>query len=286
MLIVYVCTMFNLITMKDIKHLIIIPFLCSLSMVTISSQEKSHPLTSLIPVDIDTLSYLRIDKMIYYKDPLEIEYNSLTDNTFIPEWYNAFCACNNIEYFKNFPKESLKYYYKDMGYTETKQQDYYNQVKAAGGTKENLLKINARFPVSNLYIFGETWLTLKKTGDKYILVQGIRSNNKFQNLKFTQAIKEKNIKNEQTDSIKNPWNSINIYINDNDTLKLVDQGHVLRDLIGNGNGFAGGDLANFKDIMYRAPIFIQSEMVNGKRVFETMEKGKEGPIKTKESNKP
>ena len=46
------------------------------------------------------------------------------------------------------------------------------------------------------------------------------------------------------------------------------------------------DLANFKDIMHRAPIFIQSEMVNGKRVFKTMEKGKDGHKKIKESDKP
>ena len=64
--------------------------------------------------------------------------------------------------------------------------------------------------------------------------------------------------------------------------------HVLNDLLSNHNKYSvgGGDLANFKDIMYRAPIFIQSEIVNGKRVFETMEKGKEGHKKTKESNKP
>lgn len=287
MLIVYVCAILNLITMKDIKHLIIIPFLCTLSIATISSQEKFHSSKSLIKVDIDTLSYLKINKVIYYKDPLELEYNFLTDTTFIPKWYNAYCVNCNIEHFNNCLKDAKKYIYRDSVLTASMLQDYNNEVKTDGGTKARIIKSKFLFE-SYLYIFGETWLTLKKTGEQYVLIQGINSDHRFTDLRFSQPIKEKNLKNERTDSIKKPIRSYSVFINDNDTLKFVDQMHVLNDLLSNHNKYSvgSGDLANFKDIMFRAPIFIQSEIINGKRVFETMEKGKEGHIKTKESNKP
>jgi len=67
----------------------------------------------------------------------------------------------------------------------------------------------------------------------------------------------------------------------------VDQFHVLNNVLTNESKYSiGGDLANFKDMMYRTPIFIQSEVINGKRIFETMEKGKDGHKKIKESYKP
>ncbi|MDD4972564.1 MAG: hypothetical protein PHT07_24295 [Paludibacter sp.] len=109
----------------------------------------------------------------------------------------------------------------------------------------------------------------------------------MKNFRFNQPIKEKNIDNEKTDSVSHPSSSIFACIYENGILKVANQMHVIDDLISNGGKyFIGGDLRRFKDMMFRAPIFIQSEVVNGKRVFETMEKGNGGHKKIKESNKP
>ena len=277
--------------MKKIKSCILVAFLCGLSITTISSQEGYKKVKIRKLVDIDTLSYLKIDKTVFYKDPIELKYFSLTDTTFIPAWYHAFCAGSNSDYFKDYPKEAIKYMYKDMGVTESMLQDHCNRLKASGGTMEEFKK----FPdVLYLYVYGETWLTVKKTGDQYVLIDGIYSNHKIKNLRFNKPIKEKNIQNEEIDSLKITGdNSISqsrthqVFINENDTLKLVNQMNVIDDLLSNDSQYSvGGDIADFKNRMFRAPIFIQSEVVNGKRVFETMKKGKEGHKKIKESNKP
>jgi len=268
--------------MKTIR-LTIVLFLSSA--LTIYSQGTK--LESLKAVDIDTLSYLKIDKVIYYKNPIELEYHVLTDTTFIPAWYNAYCVNSNIEHFTDYTKDAIKYFHKDMGVTKSMLQNYYNEVKASGGTKDRI-KSNEKFLFNSyLYIYGEIWLTLKKTGEQYVLIKGLNSVNRIKNLRFNQSVKEKNLKNERTDSIKNPVNSYLVFINSNDTLKLVDQFHVLNNVLTNGRKYSiGGDLANFKDILYRTPIYIQSEAINGKRIFETMEKRKDGHKKIKESNIP
>ncbi len=185
--------------MKKIKNIIAVTLLCCLSISTISSQEGYKKLKIRELVDIDTLSYLKIDKTIFYKDPIELEYNLLTDTTFIPAWYQAFCAGSNPDYFKDYPREAIKYMYKDMGFTQSMLQDHINRVKAEGGVKEEMKK---NPDVLYLYVYGETWLTLKKTGDQYVLIDGIYSNHKIKNLRFNKPIKEKNIQNEEIDSLK------------------------------------------------------------------------------------
>ena len=189
--------------MKKIRLLISIAILWGLSIASVSSQEKFNKLAIKTKVDIDTLSYLKIDKVIYYKDPLELEYNFLTDTTFIPKWYNAYCVNCNIEHFNNCLKDAKKYIYRDSVLTASMLQDYNSEVKTDGGTKARIIKSKFLFE-SYLYIFGETWLTLKKTGEQYVLIQGINSDHRFTDLRFSQPIKEKNLKNERTDSIKKP----------------------------------------------------------------------------------
>ena len=62
-----------------------------------------------------------------------MEYSSLTDTTYIPEWYDAFCALSNIDHFKNFSKEAIKLYHSNSEMTESTLEDYYKQVQAAAG---------------------------------------------------------------------------------------------------------------------------------------------------------
>ncbi|MDD4968733.1 MAG: hypothetical protein PHT07_04820 [Paludibacter sp.] len=84
---------------------------------TIASQ-NTHQINQMKEASLDTISYIKIEKTIFYKDPLVMEYSSLTDTTYIPEWYNAFCACYNINHFKDFSKDAIKFYHSDCGVTE------------------------------------------------------------------------------------------------------------------------------------------------------------------------
>lgn len=231
-------------------------------------------------VTIDSIQNLRIDKAIFYRDPIGMEFSTLTDTTYIPQWYDAFCAFCNVDHFKNYPSDALKYYHSQAGMTETMLRDFYNQVVQAGGTR----KYQSKSPYE--YIFGELQMTLVKSGEKIVLIFGTDSNVEFKNLRFNQPTK-KNINKEKTDSINHPSTSVIAFMEEDGILKVPDQMHVINDLISNGGQYLiGGDLAAIKDIMYRANIYIQSEIENGKRIFKTMKKGNNGHQKVKESDKP
>lgn len=231
-------------------------------------------------VTIDSIQDLRIDKAIFYRDPICMEYSFLTDTTYIPQWYDAFCAFCNVEHFRNYPSDALKYYHSQAGASESMLRDFYNKVVQAGGTKKYQIKSPYK------YIFGELQMTLVKSGEKVVLIFGADSNVELKNLRFNQPTR-KNINNEKTDSINNPSTSIFAFMEEDGVLKVPDQMHVINDLILNGGQyFIGGDLAAIKDIMYRANIYVQSEIENGKRIFKTMKKGNSCHQKIKESDKP
>lgn len=229
--------------------------------------------------DIDTISYISIDKLIYYQNPLVLEYNSLIDKEYVPIWYKPYCANANYEYFKDYPKEAAGLFQSISGVTEEKLSEYLKKTKAKGSLKDNLL-----LPFT--YIFGEIWITYRKTGEQIIYTQSYESEKTIPKLEFREPVVKKNLLNEKTDSIKELSGSITSYIYENGILKRANQPIVWKGMICNNSKYMiSGSLNSFKDILFRAPRYIRSVVKDGKRVFETIENTKEGPVVKSVSDK-
>lgn len=242
---------------------------------------------NLKKIDIDSLSNMTIEKIIFYKVPIELEYYSLTDCTYIPKWYNAFCANHNMDYFSDYPNEAIKYMSKSMGLNKDVLRSHYDNILSQGGIKEVIKKVCLTDPYLKYnYIYSEFWIKQKDTDLQYIYIQGIYSDKRIPKLIFDKSLKPINSHNELTDSIKNQTRLTEIFVIENDTVKLVNQEQTLVHTLTNGRFDFASNLSEFKNILYRTQMFIQSNIVNGKRVFETMKKGKTGHQKIKESDKP
>ena len=200
----------------------------------------------------------------------------------MPTWYKTFCAGENMEYFNYSAIDAINYYAKESGIRVSDLQDSYNVVKNKGGVQA-AFEIEKEEPY--LYIFNEIWLFEKTHNNNYLLIQGYNSKEPLKNMKFATKLLALNLKNEKVDSLKNQKTTLFIFKVDNDTAKWVDQG-VLDDVIGK-NKVINPYLHKFKDICYRKSAYFHSEVENGKRVFKTMEKDKDGSHKVKKvSDKP
>lgn len=252
-------------------------------LVSIDTSTNSSKLvdnTLAVEVNIDTLSYLKITRIIYYQQPLCFEYDSLTDTNYIPNWYRAHCANSNIDYFKDYPKEAIGLLQKRMGTTEEDLANYAKRTKAKGGRK----KVSAYY----MYIYGEIWLTYLKTGEQFEFIMkhagklGIKGNPNF---KFKQPV-AKNQEDEKTDSIDNNWGMGEWFIFEDDLLKYADLSYVNEKIFEHNTLSWDFRLANFKNMLYRVPEYTCSLIKDGKRIFETIENTAKGPVVKSVSDKP
>jgi len=231
-------------------------------------------------VSIDTLTYLKIDKLIFYQDPLEFKYGSIVESSYMPEWYKAYCANSNYEYFKNYPQEAVHFFHSKSGVTEEKLAEHMKNTEAKGGLKKSMELL----PYS--YFFGEIWLTYLKTGEQIVITQSYDLEKQIPNVKFNQPIKAKNERNEKVDSLKSKLIGINAYILEDKLLKRANQRDVIDQMILNSSYFYAANITSFKDMLYRSPQYIRSVIVDGKRVFETIKNTKDGSNVISTSDKP
>lgn len=235
------------------------------------------------PIPIDSVPNIQINRIVYYSKPIEFKFYALTDTAYIPVWYKTFCADMNVEYFKDYPKEAIHYYSSELGITESFLKNQYDKYSNEGGFQEYLIKHDRQ---QFLYIFDEIWITTRNDNANYLLLQGYESEEQIKNLRLSNKIIAKNIKNEKVDSIKNQPVASFIFKVVNDTLKWVDQ-NTLDNIVLLDKHVIECHLNRFKDMCYRKPNYIQSEVENGKRVFKLMEKNAAGVYKvTKVGAKP
>ena len=253
---------------------------------TNAQQNTMKPLEVRKSISIDSVPNIKINKVVYYQKPLEFIFNALTDTSYIPVWYKTFCAEMNMDYFKNYSKEAIHYFSSELRLTESDLKNMQNIVVNAGGFQEYFKKNNPEDKY--FYVFGEIWLTSKNNNINYLIIQGFNSKTQIQNLNFSSKIIEKNIKNEEVDSlIYSIGRSSIIFKVINDTLKWIDQNNTADNIILDNKHSLDPDLHTFKDMCYKKPKFFQSEIENGKRMFKTMEKDKDGSHKVKKvSDKP
>ncbi|MDD4972565.1 MAG: hypothetical protein PHT07_24300 [Paludibacter sp.] len=116
-------------------------------------------------VDIDTLSYLKINKLIFYQTPIEFYKGNLIDTCFVPDWYKAYCLLYNTDFFRKNPVEALAYLHKSCNITTT--------IEISQMINDSSLIKRRKFWYQEVpydYAFGEIWLTYKETNQDFVLV--------------------------------------------------------------------------------------------------------------------
>jgi len=241
-----------------------------------SSTKSSHISSMPNFVDIDTLSYLKINKLIYYQTPIEIYKGNLVDTLFVPDWYKAYCLLYNVDFFRKNPVEALNYLHKSCSITTTK------EISQIINDSSLIKRRNFWYKeVPYDYVFGEIWLTYKETNQDFILVLCKNSEKKLVNLKLGTP-KERNDSNEKLDFLKYSGFAINTFIREDGVLKLPDQTYISNLLEKNGTSILNLTLKEFKNLLYRSSSYKRSNIdVKKKRKFDTLEKnGKERVIKS------
>ena len=222
---------------------------------------------------IDSLSYLQIDKVIYYQTPIETYLGKLMSDQYEPEWYNAYCANMNADRFKSTPQEVLKYLHKSINLTDS---DKVNIIKHPN---------NKSFMVPYSYFFGEVQVTHKATGEKIIIVFGKDNETRLNDFSL-KLPEKKNNPIEKLDSIRMQAISWDLYIKQNGVVKLANTRYVDSLVSNNSEYFVKSNLDDFKNMLYRSKSYRVSSRENGKRKFGTMEKGAKGFVRKEESDKP
>lgn len=223
--------------------------------------------------DIDTLSNIKINKLVFYQHPLCFENDSLKDLTsYVPDWYKAYYATFNSEKFEFRIDELLGLFHSTKGITKELAIDNMKEIKKSGPSKYQLM-----FPYQ--YFFGEIWLTYLKTGEQMVLVMNYRTKNKIPALEFNQPIKKMNRMNEKIDSLTMKSNTMNVYIYEDGRLKYADYQYGMKQLICRNSSYMTiSGLHDFKDVLFRAHTYIRSVIMDGKRVFETIENTPNGTL--------
>jgi len=252
---------------------------------TNAQQNVMKPLEIRKSISIDSVPNIKINDIIYYANPIELKYYALIDTTYIPVWYKTLCADRNVNYFKDYPKEAIYYFAKNFNppITEVGLKEVYDKYQRAGGFQEYMNQQNlAKFT----YIYDEIWITTKNDSSRYLIIQGYNSKNQIKNLKFSTKLITKNMETEKVDTMSYKEMLSFILKLENDTLKLTNYDDFEYDVL-NNKYFISAELKRFKDLCYRKPYYIQSEVENGKRVFKLMEKNAAGVYKvTKAGVKP
>ena len=227
-----------------------------------------------ISKSLDSLSYIQVDKVIYYQTPLEMYCSKLTSDQFEPDWYNAYCTNENPLRFKNNPNEALKYIHSSIKKTDS---EIVNIIRYPRPRPDFLL------PYS--YFFGEVRLTYKPTNEKIIIVYEKDNETKLPD--FTMKLPdEKNLPNEKLDSIRMVAIGLNFFIEQDGVIKKPSSRYVDSLLTNNMEYFIEPNLDHFKKMLYRSKSYRVSSRENGKRKFGTMEKGTKGFVRKAESDKP
>jgi hypothetical protein len=282
--------------MKKLTRNAIILLLVLIENSFVFSQVATNGLELRKPLSADSLSsFINIDKIILYRDPLEIVNYELADSLFVPEWFPAYSAAHINRYFNFSAKKAVNYFSINSNITLPNLERGYNQYLLDGGLNTILKK----YPYNaHLYIYNEIWFTHQKTGIKYVVIHGTQSDLSLKNIKLSEPNGNKNKTTDKIDTIRikdktitrTSYKGTNIksrlfFVNENDTIKWPNQ------MLTNDNLFEkkytiNSDLSNFKDMLYRSTVYIQSEIENGKRIFKTMVRGNEGHKMKSKSYKP
>ena len=219
-------------------------------------------------IPLDSVGGVIIEKLIYYKQPLEIKKNIFIDDGFLPIWFDAYRITSDDGYYKNKPEEALKLYQKRNGMSIQR------IIRSTSDTtiQNRKKRYFSKFPMN--YIYGEIWFTFISTGEKIILTLNTIKEKEYAFPKFKDPSK---FNDEMIDSLE-IHNSPKMYIYEDGIYKVGDQVYLFEKLE-NGKTI-DYTLKGFKGILYRTPSYIRSVKKDGKRIFETVQNTPSGPVVT------
>jgi hypothetical protein len=241
------------------KKIFIFVLLVNLCIQLIVSQNK------LRKVPLDSIFDIAIEKLIYYQDPIALKKGEFSEMEFKPVWYQADRGTSNSEGIT--PEVSMKFYQKRMEITREQIARSINDTVQ----KKEKNKYYQKWPVD--YKFGEVWFTIKSTGEKIVLVLNTIKQNDLGNVRF----KDPSKKNSEAIDSLGIYSSPIAYIFEDGIWKYGDQMYILEKLKKNAYR-ADYTLKGFKDVLFRAPMYIRSLKNSGKRVFETVENTANGAV--------
>jgi len=243
-----------------------LPFIstCSQNQNNTPNKNSGSGISKLNFVDIDTVSHIQINNLIYYKTPIEIFKGKLENIDYIPAWFESYLIGQNLE---KDTKVILKYLHKSCGIkTESEIQTIVND----SNNIKRLIKLNDIAPYN--YILGEVWLKDKTSNQDFVIVLSKVSAVRLKDYELVDPI-EKNIGNEKFDSLRFASYDNFVYIKEDGILKFPDQLYIFGLLEKNNNSALNLTLKGFKDLLYRSNSYKQSNLDDKKkRKFATLEK--------------
>lgn len=221
---------------------------------------------------------------MHYETPYLTLCNKPEEAEYKPNWYWAYCATNYPPAFSNFASEAIKYYAANNPSSTTELENYERTFKTMN--KED-------FRLPYIYYFGEIYFTDNKTGEKYIMTMSYRLNKEYKDLDFAKidTLKFKNRKpiakgKKITDLSVNeilphlPTTS-EFYSFEDNIYKAGNPSYIYDNILRQGDHnlyFKGDALDQFYVMLRRAPNYIRSRIVNGKRIFETVKQTPKGIV--------
>ena len=223
-------------------------------------------------VDIDTISHIKINNLIYYKTPIEIFKGKIVDTNYIPDWYESYLIGQNLEKDTNV---ILKYLHKSCG---IKSESGIENIVNDSNNIKSLETLNNVAPYN--YILAEVWLTEKTSNQDFVIVLSKKSAIRLKDYELVDP-NEINIGNEKLDSLRFAGYDNFVYIKEDGILKFPDQLYGFGLLEKSINSVLNLTLKGFKDLLYRSGSYKQSNLDDKKnRKFQTLEKnGKKHVIK-------
>jgi hypothetical protein len=245
------------------------------------AQNKVIHAKQLVSAQFDTLSHIKIDKIVFYQHPIYTKYITLTDTSYIPAWYKAYHAANNSEEYEDRIDDILPLFHSSAGVNKEKVISVINDEKTKGHTKAYQM-----YP--HKYYFGEIWFTYLKTGEKMMALLDYTSQAFLPALDLNLPIQKQNWTIEEClDKDKTKSGSLLFFIQENGITKYANPSYVYTQVVQRNNSYAAlGGLMEFKDMLYRVPTYIRSTIKDGKRIFETIENTPNGPVVKSVSDKP
>jgi hypothetical protein len=264
------------------KHLfkIIILLICFGSATSYAQNNVIHA-KQLVSAQFDTLSHIKIDKIVFYQHPIYTQYYTLSDTSYIPIWYQTFHAVNHSEEYETRIDDFLKLFHSSIVVTKEKVLTVINKIKTNGHNAAYQM-----YPYQ--YYFGEIWFTYLKTGEKMMALLDYTSQTLLLALDLNLPIKKENWTIEENlDKDKTKSAGFEFFIQEEGITKKANMFYVYTQVIQRNNSYAAlGDLREFKDMLYRVPTYIRSTIKDGKRIFETIENTPNGPVVKSVSDKP
>ncbi len=221
-------------------------------------------------VYLDKLPDIKIEKLVFYQNPLFIEYEKLTDD-YVPEWYPAYCANGYFAYFKDYAHEAVKYFHSISGIT-TEQLSIPIKV-----IKEKSLTLQDLYPNPYEYMFGEIWFTYQETKERIVLVMGYVPPSKVDNVNFGDINSTGKISSDNP--FKDLGNITMPFIYEDNLLKLANQPYVFDEVLKSKSViWKGVVFDDFSVLLKNASTYTRSRLVNGHRIFETVKNTPNGPV--------